>query len=77
MSSMDKTRQKLMGSMRKTKAVAGGGADKAQHESEDEAPKATVTAKPASVNKTERVESAKAKPRGIDGYQSRGRVWPD
>lgn len=77
MSIKDKTRQKLVGSMRKTKAVAGIGPDKANTESVAEALERTVKAKSVNASNAERVVPAKAKSHGADGYQSGRRVWPD
>jgi hypothetical protein len=77
MTSKDKTRQKLVGSMRKTKAVAGIGPDTANTESVDEDLKPTVKAKPVSATNAERGVPAKTKARVVDAYQSGRRVWPD
>jgi len=86
MSSKDKTRQKLMGSMRKTKAAAGIGNETAPE------PKSTptVNAEPAKTEQPRKVAEPKAtapkatrradpdpySARG-DVYQSARRVWPD
>ena len=77
MSSKDKTRQKLVGSMRKTKSVAGIGVDNANTESVAEDHKQPVKAKPVVATNAERVVATKSKSRGADGYQSGRRVWPD
>ena len=77
MSSKDKTRQKLMGSMRKTKAVAGIGADQANTGPVIDASKKTVTAKTVTEREVESGAPSRDKLRGGDGYQSKGRVWPD
>ena len=77
MSGKDKTRQKLMGSMRKTKAVAGIGPDNADTESVAEDPKPTAKAKPVPATDAEKVAPAKTKLGGADAYHSGRRVWPD
>ncbi len=77
MSSKDKARQKLVGSMRKTKAVAEIGSDNANTESVTEDLKPPAKAKPVPATNAERVVPTKAKLYGADGYQSRRRVWPD
>lgn len=77
MSSKDKTRQKLVGSMRKTKSVAGIGADNVNTESVAEECEPAAKTKPVSAMNAERVVPAKIKPHGADAYQSGRRVWPD
>lgn len=77
MSSKDKTRQKLVGSMRKTKAVAGIDSDNVNREVVAEDAKPAANAKQVSATNVERDMPAKAKPRGANVYQSGRRVWPD
>ena len=77
MSTKDKTRQKLVGSMRKTKAVAGIGADNAAVEAVAETPKPVAKAKPVSATNAKSVVAGETQPRGADAYQSGRRVWPD
>ena len=78
MSTKDKTREKLMGSMRKTKAVAGIGTDNKEAESVAVSPDLPAPEQPnqprvkatnKAVSKTETVTG--------DCYQSGRRVWPD
>ena len=77
MSSKDKTRQKLVGSMRKTKAVAGIGADNVNTSSVAKDAKSAAKAKQVSASNVKRDVPAKANLRDVDGYQSGWRVWPD
>ena len=77
MSSKDKTRQKLVGSMRKTKAVAGIGAVNAAPETAAEDPRPAARTKPVPASKTERAAFAETTVRATDAYQSGRRVWPD
>ena len=74
MSSKDKTREKLMGSMRKTKADAGIGTTSKPESSASEA--APEPAKPAP-QKASRTPGSQPRTTGSDGYQSGRRVWPD
>lgn len=80
MSESDKTRQKLVDSMRKTKSDP---ADKEQPNSTTEKTEPKKTEPAASDNKADKAvkKKTKAKPEktvDIDAYQSRrGRVWPD
>lgn len=82
MTSKDKTREKLMGSMRKTKAEAGINTtdtislDAASLEAKP-ASQTTNAAKP-SVKKANRVTAtAQKRTLSADSYQSGRRVWPD
>jgi hypothetical protein len=83
MSQSDKTRQKLVDSMRKTKSGATGKDDSAaadepkKTETQAQAPKTTTApkAKPAAAKQTDKSKAATSEG---DGYQSaRRRVWPD
>ena len=81
MNSKDKTREKLVGSLRKTKAVAGIGQD-TKEGTEPIAPVAQKPTKPRPSRAKGRVVSAGAstlRPETVsaDGYQSGRRVWPD
>lgn len=77
MSTKDKTRQRLVGSMRKTKAVAGIGADNVDTGSVAEAIKPVVKAKAVAATNAERLVTSKTEVRCADTYQSGRRVWPD
>ena len=79
MTTRDKTREKLLGSMRKTKEVIEGQADTKQAHAQTytqpatsagtkTTPKKTKGAGPTAALQTESV---------ADPYQSTGRVWPD
>ena len=74
MSTKDKTRQKLVGSMRKTKSVAGIGSDDTTTEAPTAVAEAPRSVKPAAGGAGKTSKSATA---GADGYQSGRRVWPD
>lgn len=83
MSSTDKTRQKLMASMRKTKAGSGSSASQAatgKKTATKSAPKtarkAAATPGKAGAGKTAR-DKAKPRPVVADPYQGGRRVWPD
>ena len=77
MTSKDRTRQKLVGSMRKTKAAAGiggGDIDAASAESASTESRTVKSAKPT----TARTAGASVKKNaGANAYQSGRRVWPD
>lgn len=77
MTSKDRTRQKLVGSMRKTKAAAGiasAGVDGATGVSGSEKDGTAKSAKPVAA----RTAGTSAKRNvGTNGYQSGHRVWPD
>ena len=77
MSSKDKTRAKLMGSMRKTKADAG--IETNNRPESAAASKATTpkSAKPAVEKRTRAAPSTQPHHINSDGYQSGRRVWPD
>ena len=89
MSTSDKTRTKLMDSMRKTKESANAqSTEKAASQSEakpEAKPVAKPAAKPAPKSTPAKKPTAKAasgnySSRGISeagGYQSGGRIWPD
>lgn len=69
MTTQDKTGQKLVDSIRKTKA--GAAAAPAQAQETATKPKASVRRKPAAKPKPA------ARKESRDPYQSGGRVWPD
>jgi hypothetical protein len=82
MSTKDKTRAKLMDSMRKTKESAS--AQSHQPTTASSAPKAqskpaasTPAAKPAARKPASKAASSGYSRRGSDAYQSGGRIWPD
>jgi hypothetical protein len=82
MTDRNKTRDKLVGSMRQSKDSAASGSGKPKPDNTGHAParqtagKTRNTAKPATQRNRHTVSSSQA-PRGTDGYQSGGRVWPD
>jgi hypothetical protein len=79
MSTKDKAREKLLNSMRKTKAVISDQPDSKQAHADTYTPpaeRASQKATPATAPRT----SAAATQRPVTGgdpYQTRGRVWPD
>lgn len=75
MSSKDKTREKLMGSMRKTKADAGIGSKK-KTQSAPSQPAAPERAKPVA-QKGRGAQNSQPRTITSDSYQSGRRVWPD
>lgn len=75
MSSKDKTREKLMGSMRKTKADAGIESSN-QTQPAKVSPATTASSKPAA-EKIARATPAASPRVSTEGYQSGRRVWPD
>lgn len=76
MSSKDKTRQKLVGSMRKTKADAGiGVGDAEETKVRPGLPQPKLPRQP--VARETRRESPKTDQLKGDRYQSGRRVWPD
>jgi len=76
MSSKDKTRQKLVGSMRKTKAEAGIGAENSEETNvSPDLPKPQPAGQ--DVNRETKRKSTKPDPASGDGYQSGRRIWPD
>jgi len=76
-SSKDKTRNKLVGSMRKTKAEAGIGADTpAPRKAAPPRPAAKPAASPATASDQGAAPARAAAP-NADNYQSGRRVWPD
>lgn len=82
MSTKDKTRAKLMDSMRKTKESASAqthqpattSAPKAETKPAASAPSAE---KPAARKPVAKTSSGGYTSRGKDAYQSGGRIWPD
>ncbi len=80
MNESDKTREKLVDSMRKTKS---GSANKEQTKPTAEKTEPEKTQPAASGNKSARAEKKSSKPKtdnsgDVDAYQSRNRrVWPD
>lgn len=80
MSESDKTRQKLVDSMRKTKT---GTAGQVQSNTTDEKPAPEKTQPAATASKAGKTAKKTAKTKSenaadVDGYQSRKRrVWPD
>jgi len=77
MSSKDKTREKLMGSMRKTKADAGIETNNQPESKATRQAAATESAKPAVEKRTRAAPSRQTPILNSDGYQSGRRVWPD
>jgi len=76
MSSKDKTRQKLVGSMRKTKVEAGIGVENAEETNVSPDLPKPQPARQAEAREIKR-ESMKPDPEKSDGYQSGRRIWPD
>jgi hypothetical protein len=78
MTTRDKTREKLLNSMRKTKEVIGELPDAKQAHAETYAPPAAKPEKRAAPAQSEEVADPSPRPvLASDPYQSRGRVWPD
>jgi len=77
MSSKDTTRQKLVGSMRKTKAAAGITEDAQQAESKLVRPKQSESLKTARRQPSNPASATGSEMSGAEGYQSGRRVWPD
>lgn len=80
MSQSDKTRQKLVDSMRKTKSGATGKNETVEaDEPKTEQPRAAEAAPTAKTKPApKRSEKKPAASNAVDGYQSaRRRVWPD
>lgn len=83
MSTKDKTREKLVNSMRKTKAVINDQSDSKQAHAETYAPASGQSAEGAKKVASTRAEQVTEKlpstrpETGSDPYQSRDRVWPD
>jgi hypothetical protein len=79
MTTKDKTREKLLSSMRKTKEVIGDQPNAKQAHAETYAPRVAKTAKVANPEKSEQVSELPITRQddNSDPYQSRGRVWPD
>jgi hypothetical protein len=80
MTTKDKTREKLLSSMRKTKAVIGDQPNAKQAHATTYAPPASKPAKVAAspAKPAEATKSSSTRPSlASDPYQSRKRVWPD
>lgn len=79
MSTKDRAREKLLSSMRKTKAVINDQPDVKQAHADTYAPPVAKPAKKPAPAKTAKSSRANSKQTviGADPYQSRGRVWPD
>jgi len=80
MSQSDKTRQKLVDSMRKTKSGATGKDESTEVDEPKKTGQQTPQAEPAARSKPAAKKSEKktVTSNEMDGYQSvRGRVWPD
>jgi len=82
MSTRDKTREKLLNSMRKTKEVINDQPDSKQAHAATYAPAAAKTSKSvkqAIPGKSKKIKKVPDLPveYSSDPYQSRGRVWPD
>jgi hypothetical protein len=80
MSSTDKTRQKLMESMRKTKAGSASKSDTTTTKSDTKASSSASQSKPAAKPAAAKRKPAARKPApksGGDPYQAGRRVWPD
>ena len=78
MSSKDKTREKLMGSMRKTKADAGIGSNEQAKPAASTTAATPPAAKPAARSSTPANRPPQPRTTGsADSYQSGRRVWPD
>ena len=74
MTSKDKTREKLVGSMRRTKSAAGIGNDNAEPESAADSP---VVSAPAAAGKAKPSAAPRPETGNAEAYQSGRRVWPD
>lgn len=73
MSSKDKTRDKLVDSMRTVKASDAAGSDEVQEEKKTGSPQKRAVKKKVSRKKiTQKIESTPG-----DSYQKSPRVWPD
>ena len=77
MTSKDKTREKLVGSMRRTKSAAGIGNDNAEPESAAASPVASAPAAPAAAGKAKPSAAPRPETVNAEAYQSGRRVWPD
>jgi hypothetical protein len=75
MSTKDKTRQKLMGSMRKNKEVAGIGTDSTQAKTPVVSPDVSGQTKQPVISKARGTTTQDTLKR--DAYQTGRRVWPD
>jgi len=71
MTTKNSTRNKLVGSMRKTKAIAGIGAGSTETGEE------TEVRQPAAERSKAVVGPSQPAPASADGYQCGRRVWPD
>lgn len=72
MTSNDKTRQKLVDSMRKTKVAANN-----KTTATDTKVKSATSAEQPKTKKAEKANKKTMPKVSVDPYQSRGRVWPD
>jgi hypothetical protein len=77
MTSKDRPQDKLLGSMRKTKAAAGAAVVENVEETAVERKAEAKTAKPAAASDTRDITSSQPVRGGADSYQSGQRVWPD
>jgi hypothetical protein len=77
MSSKDTTRQKLVGSMRKTKAAAGITEDLQHQDTKPNRPKQSESVKTTRKQPSDSASVTGSEMSGIKGYQSGRRVWPD
>ena len=77
MSTRDKTREKLVGSMRKTKAGAGIDSERVDTEPTVPDEASSKPAKPAVRKGADSALSTKSDTVNGNAYQSGGRVWPD
>lgn len=76
MSSGDKTRQKLMESMRKTKAGAGKKTVETDSKTTNKPVEEMKAEKKAKKVDTKKAAKPSLQP-GVDSYQSGRRIWPD
>jgi hypothetical protein len=74
--SKDRTRQKLVGSMRKTKSAAAIGTDNVETEATAASPMEAEPARPRA-GRGRAATTSQPKPVSADAYQSGRRVWPD
>lgn len=77
MTTKDRTRQKLVGSMRKTKAVAGIGTENTETETIAADTKVSQPGKPAAAKAGSASKVSRPEPERRDSYQSGRRIWPD
>lgn len=77
MTSKDRTRQKLVGSMRKTKSAAGIGSGGIDAETGVSGSEESGTMKPAKPVAPRTAGASGNQNASMNGYQSGRRVWPD